>query len=44
MNKFWGAAAMAALAVLSGCASGPPFIDQAQPEALAISAASAPES
>jgi hypothetical protein len=25
-----------ALATLAGCASGPPFIDQAQPEALAI--------
>jgi hypothetical protein len=25
-----------ALATLAGCASGPPFIDQAQPEAMAI--------
>ncbi|MBN8491628.1 MAG: hypothetical protein J0M00_09425 [Burkholderiales bacterium] len=36
MNKAWGAAAMAVTVVLAGCASGPPFIDQAQPEALAI--------
>jgi hypothetical protein len=27
---------LAAAALLAGCASGPPFIDQAQPEALAI--------
>ena len=27
---------LVAVALLSGCASGPPFIDQAQPEAVAI--------
>ena len=27
---------LVASAVLAGCASGPPFIDQAQPEAVAI--------
>ena len=27
---------LCAVALLAGCASGPPFIDQAQPEALAI--------
>lgn len=32
----FAAAAIVALAVLGGCASGPPFIDQAQPEAIAI--------
>lgn len=28
--------ALSAIALLAGCASGPPFIDQAQPEAMAI--------
>ena len=27
---------LGAVALLAGCASGPPFIDQAQPEAMAI--------
>ena len=27
---------LAAAALLAGCASGPPFIDQAQPEAMAV--------
>jgi hypothetical protein len=36
MTKTWGCVALATVAVLAGCASGPPFIDQAQPEALAI--------
>ena len=36
MNKQWGCVALAAVVVLAGCASGPPFIDQAQPEAMAI--------
>jgi hypothetical protein len=35
MSRFT-AVAVVALAALAGCASGPPFIDQAQPEALAI--------
>lgn len=27
---------LGAIALLAGCASGPPFIDQAQPEAMAV--------
>ena len=27
---------LSAMALLAGCASGPPFIDQAQPEAMAV--------
>lgn len=36
MNKQWVCVALTAVAVLAGCASGPPFIDQAQPEAMTI--------
>ena len=36
MNRQWVSVALATVVVLSGCASGPPFIDQAQPEAIAV--------
>ena len=36
MRKQWGGVAMATVVVLSGCAWGRSFIDQVQPEALAI--------
>lgn len=36
MNKQLTTLGLCAMALLAGCASGPPFIDQAQPEAMAI--------
>ncbi len=36
MNRRLTALGLCATALLAGCASGPPFIDQAQPEAMAI--------
>ena len=34
MDTRWAGVALATTAWLAGCASGPPFIDQAQPEAI----------
>ena len=34
--RFLNLLCLSALGVMAGCASGPPFIDQAQPEAIAI--------
>lgn len=34
MNKLWSAAALLVATLAAGCASGPPFIDQMQPEAV----------
>jgi starvation-inducible outer membrane lipoprotein len=36
MNRRSTALGLCAMALLAGCASGPPFIDQAQPEAMTI--------
>lgn len=36
MNRRLATLGLCAMALLAGCASGPPFIDQAQPEAMTI--------
>ena len=36
MSRRLTALGLCVMALLAGCASGPPFIDQAQPEAMAI--------